>query len=184
MATPETINEVVNLLFDTPLADKPKPEKLQATTRVFAATLRDIDDALLRAAVVQHIGTCKWFPTVADIRESAVTVMRLTDDTPDAYTAWGQIKRQLRGGGEAHPLAIKAINALGGIREFGVSDVDDEPSWRAQFIRAYDTYRQRENEDAMMLPAVAGYIQQRKELGGQSIAGLISDVTKQLTGAR
>ena len=33
----------------------------------------------------------------------------------------------------------------------------------------------------MMLPAVAGYIQQRRELGGHSVAGLIGDVAKRLT---
>jgi len=181
MASPETINEVTNLLFDAPFASKPERSKLEATTRVFAIALRDIDDDLLKAAVVQHIGSNKWFPAVADLRETAVSLMHRADDVPDAYTAWSQIKRAMRGGQAPHPLALKAINALGGIGEFGKSDIDDESSWRSRFISAYQTYQQRQAEDSMMLPAVAGYIEKRKELGGQSVAGLIGGVTKQLT---
>lgn len=187
MAELETINEVVKLLFDAPLANKPKPttgqtekEVLQATVRVFAVTLRDIDDALLKAAIVQHIGTSKWFPSVADIRETAVSLMHRADDVPDPYTAWNQIKRLMRGGPEPHPLAMRAINALGGVREFGLSDVDDESAWRARFIAAYETYQRRQAEDAMMLPAVAGYIEARRELGGQSVGELMSGLTGKL----
>lgn len=181
MATMGTITEIVRLLFDAPLANKPAETDMHATTKIFALTLRDIDDDLLRAAVVQHIGSSKWFPSVADLRETAVSLLHRADDVPDAYTAWSQIKRAMRGGPAPHPLALQAINALGGISEFGKSDVDDESSWRARFVSAYQTYRQRQAEDSMMLPAVAGYIAQRRELGGQSVAGLIGDVTRKLT---
>ena len=190
MASAKTISDVVGLLFDAPLANKPKPsasqteaDMINATARVFTATLRDIDDDLLKAAVVQHIGTSRWFPAVADLRETAVSLLHRADDVPDAYTAWSQIKRAMRGGPAPHPLALQAINALGGISEFGKSDIDDESSWRARFVSAYQTYQQRQAEDSMMPPAVAGYIAQRRELGGQSVAGLIGGITRQLMAA-
>lgn len=180
MATHETIRQVVQLLFAAPLANKPDERSIGATTKVFIATLSDIPDDLLKAAVTQHIATSKWFPAVADLRETAVSLVHLADDVPDAYTAWQQVKRVFRGGPEPHPLATKTINALGGLAEFGKSDISDEPSWRARFVAAYESYQRREAESTMMLPAVAGYIEARRELNGQSIGGMIAALTGQL----
>lgn len=183
MASEKIVGDVVDLLFTAPLANKPKPmanqteiEVIRNTVRIFALTFSDIDDALLKAAVVNHIATEKWFPSVADIRTQAASIVNRADDTPDAFTAWQQIKTALRGGQAPHPMAQKAIDTLGGLREFGQSDLSDEPSWRARFIQAYQTFQQRHVEDTMMLPAVKDYITARQELNGGSIAGLISDV--------
>lgn len=183
MADKQTIQQVVQLLLDAPLANRPKPapgqtpaEMLAAMTRVFGLTLQDVPDDLLKAAAVQHIATNRWFPAVADLRETAVSLMHRAADVPDEATAWGQVKRALRGGTPPHPLAQRAIDALGGLREFGQSDLSDEPSWRARFMQAYGAYRQREVENAMTLPQVTGYIERRRELNGHSIAGLIGDV--------
>jgi hypothetical protein len=169
MATQETIGEVVKMLFRSPLANKPKPlpgepaaDAIKNTTRIYYLALQDIDDDLLMAATVHHIATEKWFPAVADLRAAAVTLMRRAGDAPDPYTAWGQIKRWLRGGSEPHPMAVRAINALGGLKEYGQSQVDDEGQWRARFISAYETYQRREAEDAMTLPAVRDYIDRQR----------------------
>lgn len=184
MANEQAVGEVVKLLFNAPLANKPKPmlnqtdvDVIRNTTRIFNLTFSDIDDALLIAAVINHIATEKWFPSVADIRTQAASIVNRADETPDAFTAWQQVKQALRGGGQLHPMAQKAIDALGGLREFGLSDLGDETSWRARFLQAYQSFQQRHVEDTMMLPAVKDYIEARQQLGGGSIAGLISDVT-------
>lgn len=187
MADKQTILEVVQLLLDAPLANKPKPapgqteaEMLAAMTRVFGLTLQDVPNDLLKAATVQHIATSQWFPAVANLRETAVSLVHRAGDVPDAYTAWQQIKRFMRGGPQPHALAMRAIDALGGVGEFGKSDVDDESSWRARFVAAFETYQRRESEDSMMLPQIAGYIEQRRQLGGKSVAGLIGAAAQRL----
>lgn len=193
MATQETITKATMLLFAAPLANKPDSTAVNATLKVFMATLADIDDGLLVAAVTQHIATSKWFPAVADLRETAVSLIYRADDVPDAYTAWQQVNRALRNYGSwhlaeaeasLHPLALKAINSLGGLVEYGRSDIDDQTSWRARFISAYDTYQRRQSEDAMMLPAVAGYIEARRELNGQSVGGMIAALTGKLSAGK
>lgn len=187
MADKQTILEVVQLLLDAPLANRPKPapgqtdaEMLAAMTRVFGLTLQDIPADLLKAATVQHIAVSRWFPSVSDLRETAVSLMNRAGDVPDAYTAWQQIKRFMRGGPQPHVMAMRAIDALGGVDEFGKSDVDDESSWRARFVAAFETYQRRAVEDSMTLPQVAGYIEQRRELGGQSVAGMIGAAVQRL----
>ncbi|MBE2223143.1 MAG: hypothetical protein IAF02_16495 [Anaerolineae bacterium] len=191
MASLETIGEIAGLLFNAPLANKPKEragqtesEAVAATVRVFGVALRDIDDDLLKAATVQHIATSKWFPAVADLRQIAVGLINRADDMPDSYTAWGQIKRALGGGSPPHPMAKKAIDALGGLHAFGMSDVSDEPAWRSRFIQAYENYQLRQAEEAMTPPAVAGYIEKRRELNGQSVGELVSGLTSQMSGRK
>lgn len=187
MASEETVKQVVKTLFLAPLANKPKPIPGQDEIgmigelfRIFYLTLQDVPDDLLQAATLQHLASEKWFPAVADLRSAAVGLMERAADIPDAYTAWKQVKRALRGGPEPHPLATKAIDALGGLREYGQSQIEDEGQWRARFIAAYQTYQKRQVDDAMMLPQIAGYIEKRRELYGDSVAGLIANTARQL----
>lgn len=178
MATSETINHAAQLLFAAPLANKPKPDERQNTIRVMALTLRDVDDELLKTAVIQHIATEKWFPAIADLRDKAQSLISRANELPDSYTAWMQVKNFSQ---DIHPMALKAINALGGLKAFGLSNVSEEASWRARFIAAYEQYCKRQSEDAMMLPAVAGYIEKRKELRGDSVQGLIAEAARKLS---
>lgn len=170
------------MLYASPLANKPEAKVGPGLRQIFMATLADIDDDLLKAAAAQHIATSKWFPAVADLRETAASLIQRADGAPDSYTAWQQVKRHMRGGPQPHPLARRAIDALGGLREFGLSDVSDEPAWRARFIAAYEQYQRRQLEDAMTLPIVTDYIQKRRELNGQSMAGMIAALTGKMTG--
>ena len=174
----ETITRIAGLLFDAPLVNKPKPQHpgqtmadvIQNTARIFAATLIDIDDELLKTAVIHWIATEKWFPAPADLRGTASSLLCLMDDAPDSYTAWQQVKRSLGSRTPLHPLVKRAIDALGGIKEFGCSDIGDEPSWRARFIAAYEQFKKRTVDDAMMLPAVTQFI----EGGGGRILNAVS----------
>lgn len=175
MAERDTVLQVVEMLFSTPLANKPKPltdsdDVIQQTTKIYWLTLRDVDDELLRAATVNHIASSKWFPSPADLRQSASLIIQRADDIPDSYVAWQQVKS----GRDMHPLACQAFELLGGWKSFGQSKIVDEPSWRARFIAAYDQLKQRQIDDATMLPSVAGYIEKRKELMGQSVQELIA----------
>ena len=183
MASKNTIANIMDLLFSAPLNFKPRPLAgqteigvIQSTVRVFEAILIDLEDDLLMAAVIHYLSTEENFPTPAGLRKRAVDLLDRADGIPDAFTAWAEIKRTLRGGPEPSALALQAINSLGGLAEYGKSNIDDETSWRAQFIRAYGVLQQRRREDSMLLPQLASYIQGRKELGGQSIGGMIAAV--------
>ena len=182
MATEQTIKAVVQLLYAAPLANKPDKTEIPGTVKVFRLTLVDMDDDLLKAAVAQHIALSKWFPAVADIRQAAASLISLAGEVPDSYTAWRQIKQAISAGHteRVHPLALKAMSTLGGIQEFGRSDLNDEASWRARFIQAYERIQQRQAESDMMLPAVAGYLARRRELDGRSMNELVSGLAGRL----
>lgn len=49
------------------------------TVKVYALMLGDVDEALLKAAAVAHIGGCKYFPTVAELRQAMDAEVRQRD---------------------------------------------------------------------------------------------------------
>lgn len=190
MAHSDTIKEITNMLFMAPLANRPKPlpgqgeaAVIAATAKLFTLTLCDLDDTLLKAAVIQYLASGdKWFPVPSDLRRTALALVNRADGTPSAYEAWAEIKAWVRTHEPPSPMAQKAIDLLGGLQEFGLSDLNDESSWRARFVDVYERLQVRQAEDAMMLPAIAGYIEARKELGGQSVKALIGAAVKEMTG--
>ncbi|UCC53697.1 MAG: hypothetical protein JSV68_06915, partial [Anaerolineaceae bacterium] len=66
----KSIAEVLDLLA----ASYPRTELEAETVKAYILMLEGIDPALLKAAVLQHISTSKWFPTIAEIRGAAVEI--------------------------------------------------------------------------------------------------------------
>ena len=136
------------------IAAYPRQELSDATIDVYLAALSDIDAQILRAAALDHITKSKWFPTVAELREQAVNLAGANDEAA-AYDGWKQVLDYTSARKPiTDPIAIKAIEALGGLKAFGMSHVDEQPSWRMRFIQAYNSYKSREINDTFMLPAV------------------------------
>lgn len=205
MASDTTISKCLAMLFSASLANEPKEQPgedrrrmLTRITKLYKIMLQDIDDNLLEAAVIQYLSGGTFWPQVGVIRKTALSLVTRADGIPTPHEAWQEVIRAANGSysvtrvdpvtnelviverNSLSPLAKRAIGYLGGLDAFGLSDTSEEQSWRAQFIKAYERLLERQSEDTMMLPAVAGYIQERKELGGASIAGVIADVTDKL----
>jgi len=89
---------------------------------------------------VRDRGT-KFFPSVGELdtaAHKAAGTGRL-----EGHEAWGLLKKEMMRVGsrrtpDLDPVIFAAIESAGGWEAFGQSDVDDEPSWRAQFLKAYD----------------------------------------------
>lgn len=120
---------------------------------VYTEFLKDIPDELLMPAVRNVIMTCKFAPSVAEIREEA---MRLRDsvsgkDAPDAGRAWGD--------------ALKAVSSVGyyrrpkfddpitqeAVERFGWQELCSQPTdtisvARAQFMKIYNECAKRHKE--------------------------------------
>lgn len=150
----------------------------RASVLLYGELLGDIPGEVLDAAVMQVIARHVYntVPSVAEIRNMAFEIARGEGDVLSAYAAWEEVKRALHEARpEQHvwsnPLVEKAINGVGGIRAFGQSDVDDEVSWRAQFVRAYESFVQRAANEARMLPGVRAVVErlagegERKRIG-------------------
>ena len=119
-----------------------------ATIAVYMATLADLDAEQLRQAVLWCVTHCRFFPTVAEIREAVASSM--PDRPPTSTEAWGEVMHNALHIGSwgkptfSHPLIQKTVDAFGW-REICLSE---GPSGvlRAQFIKAYDVMLMRHVE--------------------------------------
>jgi hypothetical protein len=165
-----------------------------ATIKAYTKILGDLDGALLEAAAADAGSRSTFFPSAAELRRAAFDLVEQAQEAPSAYEAWQQVQSQFRGRClELHPMARKAIDSLGGLRAFGQSQLEEEPSWRARFIQAYDILAARERRQREHLPEIATYVKQlgdglsggEGEPDGESAVGLaIHRAARALTGGK
>ncbi len=152
MASKDTIAKAFVLLS----GNWPNHPFTEVTMATYQRLLADIPDALAETAVLDCIASCKFFPTVAEIRDAAANIVTDAANAANEYDAWGEVKRAVS---RSHwqwsdPMIGEAMQRVGGMDAFRMSDVSDEPSWRARFVECYRTLRQREQRQATMLPQV------------------------------
>lgn len=115
------------------------------TVAVYAASLEDVTGEQGKWAALTWVRTGKFFPTPAELR--TLIAERLLRLAP-AEDAWLEVKRAVRDVGSygapcwSSPILARAMEAIG-YREFCMSEMADEPAWRAQFVRFYEAYRDR-----------------------------------------
>ena len=128
--------------------------------------LSDLPVIAVRAAVLTHISQSVFFPSIAEIRKGAMASIVRDKRPPLPHEAWAEVKLCVKVYGYAvtptfsHPLIERALDGAGGYKDFCMSELDQEMSWRAQFLKSYEQLLARETEDALMLPEVAGLIKQ------------------------
>lgn len=125
------------------------------TTTLYTRMLSDIDPTVLETAVLQHIATSRFFPTVAELREAAMKIASPACQHPTSAEAWGEVKGQMRKVGWcghpwfSDPLIYKIV-AIFGWQELCGSENDEAD--RAHFMQMYQTSLEREKQDAELLP--------------------------------
>jgi hypothetical protein len=128
----------------------------EKTVEVYWQILSDIPSDELKAAALHCISESgrKFAPSVGELRGAVGELRSLSNNVPSSFEAWQEFKK----GRYSHPLVEKAANLIGR-KEFGMSNVDDEPSWRARFIQAYEQLQARAEKEDLMVPEVRGYIE-------------------------
>ena len=163
MASSETVTRMFGLLT----ANWPTYAWNEATVAVYEECLSDLPDEVLEAATLSCIGSATFFPKIGELRGAAFDIVLTNEGLPSVLEAWQDVKRNVKASVShrswSHPFVEQAINMLGGLKEFGFSEVEMEASWRAQFIRAYETLTKRQRDDALMLPRVRDVIHQLAE---------------------
>lgn len=150
------------------------------TVQVYLEDLQDIDSETLDAAVRM----CRtepgraFAPSTGEIRGAVGKLRGMATNLPSSYEAWQEFRRFVVSSNYSpewsHPLVERTAKLIG-MREYGHSDVDDEPSWRARFIQCYEQLQERAERENLLLPEVRGYIEAN---GGRMLAP--ADQMKQL----
>lgn len=173
MATRSTIHsELRRMLAAYPQhSTKLRDDQIADMADVWQEDLADLDDNLLVAACRNHRERSQWLPSIAEIRASAVSLMRQA--SPSAQTAseaWLDVKEAIRAVGYmrtpdfTNPATAAVVRRMGW-RELCLSE-DPEGVLRAQFERFYDAEIGRMERTVQQSPSV------REFIAGMTAAGM------------
>ncbi len=152
------VAELVVVLFSA----FPNAKVTEETNAAYERYLEDLDRERASAAVQRLIGTSRFLPSIAEIREAAAGVV--LGPVRSGSEAWGDALEAVRRVGWCgnprfkDPLVKEALRLWGGWQEFCASPEDD-PGGRARFIDLYDQLARRERNDsasAVKLPTPKG----------------------------
>lgn len=165
-----------------------------ATSVAYERGLVDLDHELALAAIDRVNATHAYpnrLPTVAEIRESALTLARGVQRS--GLEAWGDVQALLRRGFSSYrtptatdvadPLVFEAIEDLGW-RAICMADEDD-PSPRARFVDGYEKRAAAERRHTLTrtLPAVRRVLELRGD-APQNVGDITSRLLAASTGGK
>jgi len=133
------------------------------TSEVYLDLLADIPGKLLNAAALEHISRSKYFPTVAELRQTAFDLLQgQPGQPPDAHSAWVEVQKAFDEIGKwgqpvfSEPLIGEAVRALNWP---ALCRSDNPVSDRAHFVQVYQALLERSLFQQRRLPAVQKDVQ-------------------------
>jgi len=146
--TPADASKLVAVL----VAAFPNARVTSGTSAVYERFLADLDYRDVDEAVAVLVATCKFLPTVAEIRDAVAKSRSGALTAPSAEEAWGMVLREVGRRGRyrlpefTHPAIEAAVSAMGWVN---ICDSENQVADRAHFFRTYDaalaTSTRREN---------------------------------------
>ena len=123
--------------------------------------LEDVPFNVAQSALVAHSVNSEYPPSIAEIRRAALK--SVTDGRDTAEEAWSQVFKAIRNSAynsveeyaKLPEISKRCIGSAAVLKEWAVSEDESTISVaRAQFLNAYRTLDKREQERAMLPPAV------------------------------
>ena len=157
-------------------------EQQRQTMATYRRMLSDLDYAVANAAVERLMATCKFMPSVAEIRDTALSLA--TGEQVAGGEAWGALLKAISEQGAYRvpgtdfvfrdPVTAKAVSCLGW-QNLCLSDC--QPAERARFIELYDklAVTERRLQLSEGLPAMRRY-RALQERTAQSIGDAVKRV--------
>lgn len=152
-------------------ASYPQWQPTAATLHTWTHLLSDFSEDALRGAMVAHIRSSKFPPSVAEIVEQAR--LQSASEDPTAGEAWAEVTKVVKYDDPnevswSHPRIGNAVEAIGGFNMLVNSHIRDRTANRARFIEAYREARdvQTARENAEIGRRIAG--------GPQSLGALLA----------
>jgi len=128
------------------------------TGEVYSRVLADLPDELLRTAALDCVSKCRFFPTVSELRDAALSIKRIGAGDPSAFEAWDEVCRLIRDQGHgstpdfSHPWIAAAVRQSGGWVRLCMSE--NSVADRARFLEAFADAQRRNLETERTLPQV------------------------------
>jgi len=186
MKPSETLELVTRLMEAHPRQTIEPP-----TMKLYCQMLADLEYVSAAEAVAHLIATCKYFPTVAEIRTCATE--RATGML-DAGDAWAEVQRKVATYGFHRAMAEgppawsnaaveKAVTALGGFARFCQSE-EPEGVLRGQFFKVFDAARSRVVVERNVSGVLPGPMRRPLELVAGEEALPLSEAVRKLAEAK
>lgn len=129
---------------------------LKNMVNLWSAMFAEDNPALVLAAIKGHIATNKFAPSVAEIKSIMRTISRPTELTE--MEAWGLAKKAIQNSAwnavqehEKLPKLIRSIVSPEQLRDWALSNMDQEQVIASNFMRSYRT-RAKQAADIDTLP--------------------------------
>lgn len=134
-------------------ASFPNTNVTEATIEVYISMLKDVPLEYLTAAVEQCMAESEFFPTIAKIRDKALSLAR--PERKDPFEAWGVVLKTIERVGFYRmpsfedPLIARAVDCMGWQYLCSSENVVAD---RAHFAKVYQQFCERETQDSRLLP--------------------------------
>ena len=181
MATDKEIEKALTVLS----AAYPRFELPNETISIYQRLLADLDFDLLKAATLQCATMCKFFPTVAEIRDAATEIVTMAEHIPTSIEAWGEVVQAIRdiGGNSprpnfSHPMIDELVKHFGW---YALCASDHSFADRARFIDAYEAKLKSSRRKSQMLPEVLAIVDKRIAGGSGDIKQIAKGMEKEIT---
>lgn len=193
MATQSTISaELRRMLAAYPQhAAKLDKATLGSMLEVWQEDLSDLDDNLLVMACRNHRERSQWLPSIAEIRASAVSLMRQSSPSDQDWNeAYAELQLQIRRLGYVgapewtNPALAETVRTLGGWVAVCFNE-DPEGVFRKQFKDVYEVVIERMERKVTQSPEVRGFIDSMRIPAERQLeAGDATDLIKRLAEAK
>ena len=193
MATSDEINtELREMLASYPQhAAKLDKSQLSAMRDVWQKRLADLPTELLTMACANHIERSQWLPSIAEIRASAVSLMRQASPADQDWNeAYAELQKAIRRYGYVtvpewtNPALAETVKTLGGWQAVCFNE-DPEGVFRAQFRDVYAVVIGRMERKVTQSPEVRGFIENMRIPADRQLeAGDAQDLIKRLAEAK
>lgn len=123
------------------------------TIDAYVSMLKDIPVEVLSVSVEQCTAESEFFPTIARIRERALSLVR--PERKDPFEAWGVVLETIgrvgfyRSPHFEDPLIARAVDCMGWQYLCSSENIVAD---RAHFAKVYEQFVEREAQDAKLLP--------------------------------
>lgn len=180
--TESETSRIVAVLF----AAFPNSRSSSGTSPAYESMLRDLDYAATNAAISKLLATCKFMPTIAEIREA--TLSMATGEIKPGGEAWGSVLKAIREKGVHRqigpdfgfkdPVTTKCVMLLNWAE---LCNSENTAADRARFIELYDRLAKTHRVEQLSgsLPAVVKF-RELQEANRDEATKLLEDVSTRL----